>query len=107
MGNKIDIGSSGAVSRKPAKQSFILLKPARTGNSEEVAKRIAACKGVRAVCLTSGTYAYVVAARNGREGDVRRTCRLVRKAAGNGGEVSVAVNHYVYRPRKATVAQRC
>lgn len=102
MGNKIDIGSCGAVSRKPARQSFILLKPARTGDSEGVAKQIAACAGVKAVCLTSGTYAYVVAARNGGEDDIRRTCRRVRKAARGGGEVSVALNHYVYRPRKET-----
>jgi hypothetical protein len=101
MGNKIVKGSFIAVSRKPAKQSFILLKPARTSDSETVAKQIASCEGVRAVCMTSGTYAYVVAARNGREGDIRRTCRLVRKAAGNDSKVSVALNHYVYRPRKA------
>jgi hypothetical protein len=97
MGNKSSKSGFGAVSKKPAKQSFIMLKPARTDNSENVAKRIAACEGVRAVCLTSGTYAYVVAASNGREGDIRRTCRRVRKAAGRGGEVSVALNHFVYR----------
>jgi hypothetical protein len=90
-------GSLGAVSRKPAKQSFILLKPVRTGDSERVAKLIAACSGVRAVCLTSGTYAYVVAASNGTEGSIRRTCRQVRKVAGNDSKVSVALNHYVYR----------
>ncbi len=101
MGNKSTRRDSfGAVSRKPGRQSFIMLKPSRTDDSETVAKRIVACDGVRAVCLTSGTYAYVVAARNGREGDVRRTCRLVRKAAGSGGEVSVALNHYVYRSGK-------
>jgi hypothetical protein len=101
MGNKSTKGDSfGAVSRKPGRQSFIMLKPARTDDSETVAKRIAACEGVRAVCMTSGTYAYVVAAGNGQEGSIRRTCRLVRKVVGNGGEVSVAVNHYVYRPRR-------
>ncbi len=100
MSNRTTRGDScGAVSRKPAKQSFILLKPARTGDSEGVAKRIAACEGVRAVCLTSGSYAYVVTARNGTADDIRRTCRLVRKTAGSGGEVSVALNHYVYRSR--------
>ena len=101
MGNKLgNRDSVSAVSRKPAKQSFILLKPTRTCDSEKVAKRIAACEGVRAVCLTSGTYAYVVAASNGGEGEIRRTCRRVRKAARSGGEVSVAVNHYVYKPRR-------
>ncbi len=103
MDNKSTIkGSLGSVSKKLAKQSFILLKPARTCDSETVAKRIAACSGVSAVCLTSGNYAYVVTAGNGSEGDIRRTCRRVRKAAGSGGEVSVALNHYVYRLRKAT-----
>ena len=98
MGNNFVRGNSvSTVSRKRAKQSFILLKPARMCDSESVAKRIAACEGVRAVCLTSGNYAYVVAASNGSEDDIRRTCRRVRKAAGSGGEVSVALNHYVYR----------
>ena len=91
----------GTVSRKRAKNSFILLKPSRASDSERMATRIAACDGVRAVCLTSGSYAYVVAARNGSEGDIRRTCRQVRKAIGSGGEASVAVNHYVYKPRRA------
>ena len=101
MGNKTTRGDScGAVSRKPGGRASSCLKPARTGDSEAVAKRIAACEGVRAVCLTSGTYAYVVAARNGGEGAIRRTCRRVRKAAGSGGEVSVALNHYVYRSGK-------
>ncbi len=88
--------SYGVVSKRPARQSFILLKPARVRDSELVAKRIAVCSGVRAVCLTSGSYAYVVAARNGSEEDIRRTCKRVRKAAGVGGEVNVALNHYVY-----------
>ncbi len=105
MGNKLgNRNSASTVSRRPARQSFILLKPARMSNSETVAKRIAECEGVRAVCLTSGTYAYVVAASNGREGDIRRTYRQVRKAAGS-GEISVALNHYVYRPRRV-VARR-
>lgn len=97
MGNKFVKGNNfGTVSRKRAKNSFILLKPSRTGDSERVAKRIAACEGVRAVCLTSGNYAFVVAAKNGS--DIRRTCSKIRRAAGNGGEVSVALNHYVYKP---------
>jgi hypothetical protein len=100
MKNKSSKGSFGAVSRKLGRQSFIMLKPARTDDSEAVAKRIAACEGVRAVCLTSGTYAYVVAASNGSEGSIRRTCRRVKKAVGGGGEVSVAVNHYVYKSSK-------
>ena len=106
MGNNDEKGDRfGAVSKKRAKNSFILLKPARTRDSERVAKRIAACKGVRAVCLTSGSYAYVVAAKNGSEDDIRRTCRQVRKVIGSGGEASVAVNHYVYRPRRAMACQ--
>jgi len=97
MGNNIGKGNGfGAVSRKRAKNSFILLKPSSTYDSEKVAKRIAACEGVRAVCLTSGNYAFVVAAKNG--GDIRKTCSRIRRAAGNGGEVSVALNHYVYKP---------
>ncbi len=100
MSNKLNRASFGAVSRKPAKQSFILLKPARTRDSEAVAKRIAACSGVRAVCLSSGSYAYVVAASNGSEGEIMRTCRRVRKAARSGGEISVVLNHYVYRSKQ-------
>ncbi len=101
MGN--DIGkenNSGRVSKSRARHSFILLRPDRARNSEMVAKRIAACRGVSEVCLTSGSYAFIIAAKNGSEDDIRRTCGRIRKAAGSGGEVSVALNHYVYRSRR-------
>ena len=72
MGNNTrkQVCASG-LARSPARHSFIMLKPERALDPEGVTKRLAAIRGVRAVCMTSGNYAYVVAARNGSEDEIR------------------------------------
>jgi|SRR5271157_5481351 len=100
MGNNIvKRNGFGAVSRSPARHSFILLKPVRKYDAESVAKRLAECEGVEEVCLTSGSYAYVVAAKNGSEKSICKVRDQVRRIVRGGGEVSVALNHYVYKTR--------
>ena len=41
---------------------FLLLEPKSLCNSGEVARRLAKCKGVKEVHLTSGSYGFVVSA---------------------------------------------
>jgi hypothetical protein len=77
-----------------------MLKPGRALDPDGVARRLASIGGVRAVCMTSGNYAYVVAARNGSEDEIRKTCVKVRRVIGRNGRVSVALNHYVYTQGK-------
>src|SRR5208337_4690306 len=98
MGNNIRKRNGlGTVSRSQARHSYILLRPSRKYDTESVARRLASCAGVEEVCLTSGSYAFVVAAKNGSEGDICKVRDQVKKIARGGGEVSVALNHYVYR----------
>jgi DNA-binding Lrp family transcriptional regulator len=100
MGNNVGKRNClSTVSRSQARHSFILLKPARKYDAESVAKRIAACDGVKEVCLTSGSYAFVVAAKNGNEGDLCRVRDQVKRITRGSSEICVALNHYVYKTR--------
>ncbi len=79
-----------------AKPLFLLIEPKDLGDSGEIAKRIADCKGVKEVHLTSGNYGFVVSANAGTEGDVKQIRSNVRKAS-KSRAVKVALSHFVYR----------
>lgn len=75
---------------------FLLLEPRGLCDSGEVAKRIARCRGVREVHLTSGRYGFVVSAGASSNKDVKNISSAVRKASGS-KSINVAVSHLVYR----------
>ena len=75
---------------------FLLLEPRHLGNSGETARRIARCRGVREVHVTSGKYAFVVSAGADRSYDVDRISSDVKRAS-KITNVNVAVSHLVYR----------
>lgn len=79
-----------------AKTCFLLLEPKGLGNSGDVARRIARCRGVREVHLTSGNYGFVVSANMGAAKNLNRISSAVKKAAGS-KSVKVAVSHFIYR----------
>jgi DNA-binding Lrp family transcriptional regulator len=75
---------------------FLLLEPGGFGNAGEVAKRIARCRGVKEVHLTSGRYGFVVSAKASTAEDLNRISTEVKKAVGS-RSASVVVSHLVYR----------
>lgn len=87
----VNRNKSCIVSRSISGESFILLKPSTNGNSDAFARRLAMCRGVREVRLTSGEYGFVVAARQDSEKRIRK---LAKRSM-----VKIAVNHYVYRSK--------
>ena len=85
---------SEARKRKEGKTCFLLLEPKSLCDSGEIARRLAKCKGVKEVHLTSGKYGFVVAAETGDKveemtseigklKEIKSTC--------------VAVSHRIYR----------
>jgi len=89
-----------SVSRREAGQSFILLRPRRVRNSESMAKAIAKCKGVKEVCMTSGSYAFVVSASQDCEKDINELRCKIKRVTGTDAVMCVALNHYVYRKNR-------
>lgn len=87
---------NGIANSGVAKTCFLLIEPRGFGNSGEVAKRIARCRGVREVHLTSGNYGFVVSASTSAANGPNRISSAVKKAAGS-RSVKVAVSHIVYR----------
>lgn len=93
----MDNGKGGRKARGSAAGTcFLLLEPRHLGNSGETARRIARCKGVREVHLTSGRYGFVVSANTNEANDVNCISSAVKKAS-RSRSVNVAVSHLVYR----------
>jgi poly-gamma-glutamate capsule biosynthesis protein CapA/YwtB (metallophosphatase superfamily) len=82
--------------RNAAKTCFLLLEPRGLCNSGEVAKRMAKCRGVKEVHLTSGRFGCVVSANANSRNEVERISSALRKVA-KSKSVSVAMSHFVYR----------
>ena len=80
---------------RTATESFLLLHPDTRKNSHEVARRIAACRGVRKVFITSGEVGFIVStAENGSYGS-EKISRVVNKVLGR-RKARIAKGHYVY-----------
>ena len=84
-----------SISRSASSESFLLLKPAVSGNSDATAKAIALCKGVKKVYLTSGKYGFVVAV-NGSKGTHALSKQLRRSVKLENSHIVNA--HFSYRP---------
>jgi DNA-binding Lrp family transcriptional regulator len=85
--------------RKRAEQKstcFLLLEPRRLYDSGEVAMRLARCRGVKEVHLTSGRYGFVVSANADSTNEVKKISATLMKVA-KSRSVSVAMSHFVYR----------
>ena len=91
--------SGDVIVKSQARHSFILLRPRRVQDSERVARAMARCEGVREVYLASGSYAFVLAADCDSEERARGIYERVRKAVDSEVEMSLAINHYVYKQR--------
>ena len=61
-----------------------------------VARRLARCKGVKEVHLTSGKYGFVVFADADSSDEVKRISTSLMKVA-KGKSVSIAVSHFIYK----------
>jgi hypothetical protein len=85
------------VIKREEQNSFLLLKPRVFADSNEIAKSIAVCSGVKEVFLTSGEYGFVVVV-NGKSNSVNRIKSRLNRFA-KGAKISVATNHYGYRTR--------
>ncbi len=75
---------------------FLLLEPDASSDSGELAKKLARCKGVKEVHLTSGKYGFVVSASASSEKGLEDIGSALKKAFGL-KEVSLAMSHFVYR----------
>ncbi len=90
--------NKGSEARKRAEQNstcFLLLEPKKFHDSGEVARRLARCRGVEEVHLTSGKYGFVVSAK-GSDDALESIRSAVRKVSGS-RTISVAISHAVYR----------
>ncbi len=86
---------------RTASESFLLLHPDVRKNSHEVARRIAACRGVRKVIITSGDFGFVVSVAEDGELGSEEVARRVKTSFGS-SRVSSAKGHYVYLCAPAT-----
>ena len=75
---------------------FLLLEPRGLYNSGEVGMRLARCRGVKEVHLTSGNYGFVVSADTDSMKEAKRISSKLMKIA-KSRSVSVAMSHFVYR----------
>jgi DNA-binding Lrp family transcriptional regulator len=75
-----------------SKTCFLLLEPKTLCDSGEVAKRIAKCRGVKEVHITSGSYGFMVSAKANPE----KVASEIRKL-GKSKSVKVAVSHLIYK----------
>ena len=80
---------------RAARESFLLLNPNSKKSSHEVAKEIAACRGVRKVFITSGEFGFVVSTAEEKSADIEDVSRRVRKSIGI-GKAKAVKSHYVY-----------
>jgi hypothetical protein len=87
------INSSGAKNgREMGDTYFFLLEPKSLCDSGEVARRLAKCKGVKEVHLTSGKYGFVVSTDALPENVSRITSAMKKSAV----SVNVVISHYKY-----------
>lgn len=89
------IGRRGIVSKRSS-DSWLLVKPRALGDSSDTARRIALCKGVKKVHLTSGEYAYMVQTESSEEEQLLQIKKRVVKSAGR-MQVSEIVQHSTYK----------
>ncbi len=87
---------SGGGGKAPSNSCFLLLEPKSMCDSGEVAKRIARCRGVEEVHLTSGKYGFVVFAKADPDNNFESISASVRKLAKT-KTVKMAVSQLVYR----------
>lgn len=80
-------------------KGFLFLKPNIVTNADRIARAIAMCKGVKEVFLTSGKYGYVVTVNTWKGGSIKQIKKSVKKIS-KIGEISVAVNHYLYKNKR-------
>lgn len=89
-------GNLYTVSRRQAREHFLLLEPKDLGSADHVARAIAMCKGVKKVFLTSGEYGFVVAIdESNLEGAYNTAKRLTK-----GGNVGMAIAHMEYAKKR-------
>jgi hypothetical protein len=86
----------GGDRKAPSNSGFLLLEPRSMCDSGEVAKRIARCRGVKEVHLTSGKYGFVVFAKADSGNTFDSITSSVRKLAKT-KSVNLAVSQLVYR----------
>lgn len=88
-----------AIKMKAANESFLLLNPNPQRNSHEIAKVIAACKGVKKVFITSGEFGFVVSTVEGGKNDCTSVGKLVKKVSG-AIKTRAVRGHFVYSQAK-------
>jgi len=71
---------------------FLMVEPESMRDSGEIARKLARCKGVRGVHLTSGEYGFVVAAK----ANPSKIVSEVRRVRGS-KVVKIAVSQLVYK----------
>ena len=80
---------------KTATESFLLLSPDINKSSHEVAKRLATCKGVKKVFITSGEVGFVVSTTEKGDYNSEKISRTINKMLGR-RKARIAKGHYVY-----------
>ncbi len=79
-----------------ANSCFLLIEPKAYCNSDDVAARLARCKGVKEVHLTTGKYGFVVSAKVKSDGDIKDISSAVRKTTKTNA-VNVVTSQFVYK----------
>jgi DNA-binding Lrp family transcriptional regulator len=75
---------------------FLLLEPRGLYNSGEVGMKLARCRGVKEVHLTSGKYGFIVSANADSGDEVKKISAALMKVA-RSRSVSVAMSHFIYK----------
>lgn len=95
----MEMNNKGSEAKKRVdrkKRCFLLLEPKKSYDSGEIAKKLARCRGVREVHLTSGRYGFVVSADADSSDEIKRICAALMKVA-KSRSIGVAMSHFVYR----------
>ncbi|MGC8538467.1 MAG: hypothetical protein ACP5MK_01190 [Candidatus Micrarchaeia archaeon] len=93
MGNR----KNSIVLRKPARESFLLIKPNSMNNADEVAREIAAYEGVNKVFMTSGEYGFIAEVK-GNCSENQQIENVVKRLS-KGAQTHYSDGHFVYKSR--------
>lgn len=97
MGNR----KNSIVLRKPARESFLLIKPSSMDNADVVAREIATYGGVNKVFMTSGEYGFIAEVKGNcsENKEVENIVKRLSKRA----QTHYSDGHFVYKSKVYTL----
>lgn len=83
------------VRMRAVEESFLLMNPNPSKNSHEVARKMAACSGVKRVVMAKGDFGFVVLTSHNSDQHTRRMRKAMRRVSGS-RVTKVAIGHFAY-----------